>query len=141
MSKKNHFKSIEAAIIYAEKHPELKELIHSFIRMSEHPKANCKIQIGKFSEKDESFTAKLTSNIRFATTLFSFYKGEPQIFIRNHSENVCVFNLFAIGKILSQESYSVPKPLNYEKETYIFFYNGNDYELNITFEMNNLQIA
>ena len=71
MSKKNHFESIEAAKIYAEKYPELKELIHSFIRMSEHPKVNCKIQIGKFNVKDKSFTAKLTSNIRFANTLFS----------------------------------------------------------------------
>jgi len=138
MSKKNHFESIEAAKIYAEKYPEQKELIHSFIRMSEHPKVNCKIQIGKFSEKNESFTAKLTSNIRFATTLFSFYEGEPQIFIRNHSENACVFNLSAIGKILSQKSYSVPKPLNYEKEIYIFSYNGDDYKLSLTFEMNNL---
>lgn len=136
MSKKNHFKSIEAAKIYAEKHPELKELIHSFIRMSEHPKANCKIQIGKFSEKDESFTAKLTSNVRFANVLFGFYEDEPLIYIRNHIENVCVFNLSAIGKILSLESYSVPKPLNYEKEIYIFSYNGDDYKLSLTFEMN-----
>lgn len=136
MSMKKHFESIEAAKIYAEKHPELKELIHSFIRMSEHPKANCKIQIGEYNEKDESFTAKLTSNIRFATTLFSFYEGEPQIFIRNHSENVCVFNISAIEKILCQENYSVPKPLNYEKEIYILSYNDDDYKLNLTFEMN-----
>lgn len=141
MSKKNHFESIEAAKIYAEKYPELKELIHSFIRMSEHPKVNCKIQIGKFNVKDESFTAKLTSNIRFANTLFSFYEGEPQIFIRNHSENICIFNFSAIEKILSQESYSVPKPLNYERKTYVFSYNGDDYKLSLTFEMNNLKIA
>lgn len=141
MSKKNHFESIEAAKIYAEKYPEQKELIHSFIRMSEHPKVNCKIQIGKFNVKDESFTAKLTSNIRFANIIFSFYEREPQIYIRNHSENVCVFNLSAIGKILYQESYSVPKPLNYKKEVYIFSYNGDDYKLSLTFEMSNLKTA
>lgn len=141
MSKKNHFESIEAAKVYAEEHPELKELIHSFIRMSEHPKAMCKIQIGKYNAKNDFFTTKLTSNVRFATTLFTFYEEEPQIFIRNHSENVCLFNLAAIGKMLSQESYSFPKPLNYDKETYIFSYNGDDYKLTITFEMSNLKIA
>lgn len=136
MSKKTHFKSIEAAKAYAEEHSELKNLIHSFIRMSEHPKAMCKIQIGTYNTKDESFSSKLTSNVRFVIILFSFYDGELQIYIRNHSENICLFNVTAIGKILYQKSYSIPKPLNYEKETFIFSYNNDDdYKLDITFEM------
>ena len=135
MSKKTHFESVEAAKAYAEEHSELKNLIHSFIRMSEHPKSMVKIQIGEYNAKDEFFVPKLTSNVRFVTTLFSFCDGEPQIYIRNHSENVCLFNITAIGKILYQKSYNIPKPLNYEKETYIFSYNKDDYKLDITFEM------
>lgn len=136
MSKKTHFESIEIAKAYAETHPELKDLVNSFIRMSEHPKVMAKIQIGKFDEKEDSFAAKLISNVRFATTLFTFCDGEPQIYIRNHSENICLFNVTAIGKILYQKSYSIPKSLNYEKETFIFSYNNNDdYKLDITFEM------
>lgn len=135
MSKKTHFESIEIAKAYAETHPELKDLVNSFIRMSEHPKVMAKIQIGKFDEKEDSFAAKLTSNVRFVTTLFSVCDGELQIYIRSHSENICLFNVTAIGKILYQKSYSIPKPLNYEKETYIFSYNNDDYKLDITFEM------
>lgn len=136
MSKKTHFEAIEKAKIYAEEHPELKELIHSFIRMCEHPKAMCKIQIGTYNSKDKSFSAKLTSNVRFANTLFSFYEGEPQIIIRNHTEKICLFNVTAIGKMLYQHSYSVPNPLNYMKEIYVFPYRGDDYRLEITFESN-----
>lgn len=136
MSKKTHFESIEAAKAYVEEHSELKELIHTFIRMCEHPKAMCKIQIGTYKAKDNSFNSKLTSNVRFATTLFSFYEGETQIIIRNHTENICLFNVTAIGEILYQHSFSVPKPLNYTKEVYVFPYRGDDYRLEITFESN-----
>lgn len=136
MSKKNHFESIEAAKAYAEEHSELKNLIHSFIRMSEHPKSMVKIQIGEYNAKEDSFAAKLTSNVKFTTTIFSFSEENPQIIIRNNSENVCLFNLTAIEKVFYQKKYSVPKPLNYEKETYIFSYNNDDdYKLDITFEM------
>lgn len=135
MSKKTHFESIEIAKAYAETHPELKDLVNSFIRMSEHPKVMAKIQIGKFDEKEDSFAAKLTSNVRFTTTIFSFSEENPQIIIRNNSENVCLFNLTAIEKVFYQKKYSVPKPLNYEKETYIFSYNGDNYKLDITFEL------
>lgn len=136
MSKKTHFESIEAAKAYVEEHAELKELIHTLIRMCEHPKAMCKIQIGTYNPKDKSFSAKLTSNVRFANTLFSFYEREMQVYIKNHTENICLFNVAAIGKILYQHSYSVPKPLNYTKEIYVFLYRGDNYRLEITFESN-----
>lgn len=134
MSKKKHYESIEMAENYAETRPELKELINDFIRMSKHPKAMCKILIGQYNEKDKSFLSKLTSNVRFSNTLFSNYEGEPQVFIRNHSENICVLNLTCIDKILYSKVDIVPKPLNFEKKTYVFPYNGDDYKLGIVFE-------
>jgi len=42
--------------------------------------------------------------LNLATTLFSFYEGEPQIIIRNHTENICLFNVTAIGKMLYQRT-------------------------------------
>ena len=134
MSKKKHYESIEIAENYAETRPELKELIGDFIKMSKHPKAMCKISIGTFNKKENSFLSKLTSNVRFASTLFSNFEEEPQVFIRNHSENVCMFNLTGIEKILYHRADIIPKPLDYEQKIYIFSYNGDDYRLKITFE-------
>lgn len=135
MSRKIHLESIELAQAYAAEHPEMENLINTFVRMSGHPKAMCKIQIGNFGAEDETFTCKLTSNVRFARTLFGSIEGEPAIYIRNNSfENVCFFNMSYIEKILKQEKHSYPRPLNYEKETFVFAYCGDDYKLTATFE-------
>lgn len=134
MSKKKHYESIELAENYAETRPELKELVNDFIRMSKHPKTMCKIMVGQYNEKDKSFLSKLNSNVRFANALFSNYEGEPQVYIRNHSENVCVLNLAGIDKILYHKTDVIPKPLDFEKKTYVFSYLLDDYKLELSFE-------
>lgn len=134
MSKKTHNISIKMANTYAAEHPEVKDLIDTFVKMSAHPKTMCKIQIGDYSINN-TFASKLTSNIRFAATLFTSCENELQVLVRNHSENIIIFNLASI-KIYSHEkkSYTSIRKETNEVETFYFHYNGDDYMLKTTFE-------
>jgi len=137
MSKATHSAAMQMAQLYAIEHPEIQGLVDLFTKMSEHPKAMCKIDLGTYNTKDKSFSSKLISNIRFAKVLFSTYGGNPIIHIRNNSsENICILNLSLISKIYHSEkrSFAVPR---YDTEVYAFHYGSDDYILKATFDETN----
>lgn len=135
MNSNNHNNAIKKAENFTLEHPDMKSLVHSLIKMSRHPKAMCKIQIGRYNVSEGIFATKLTSNIRFATVHFSPIENDIQICIRNHTENICVFNLAAIKLYhYEKKNYHFIRKEIYEIETFYLHYNEDDYMFKVTFE-------